>query len=454
MSSPIWQRLLWVVMFLVVFEGAVRKWVLPGFQAQIFFVKDLILIAAYGAFLAASPRSGAHAKVMGGLRILFVLSSIYFIFELLNPNSPSLLVSVIGLKNYLLYMPLAFIVPYIFSSVADVEQKLRKYAILLIPFVALGLVQFMFPPDHWINGYLNHEGEELSVGGFFGDASINKVRTTGTFSYIGGFTAFLTIMAYLATALAAKNRWRISGNALVLVLLALCLAAMFTTGSRGPIWGLLATLPLVLWIWSRSGLLSSGSLGKMMAASVAIWLLAQFVAADAYDAYAYRVEHADDVWSRILSPFTESWGAVLVMGPIGTGIGSTNGGALTLMGTRDFWWLNGNLFEVEPARVLLETGLIGFILVYAARVWLLLKAITLGVRFRTPLYVALSGVIVGLFMQDLVLGFVINSATVGIYYWFSAGLLFAMYRLEAEKALAIRESAKDRHYALVKKLPA
>ena len=56
-----WQRLLWVVMFLVVFEGAVRKWVLPGFQAQIFFVKDLILIAAYGAFLAASPRSGAHA---------------------------------------------------------------------------------------------------------------------------------------------------------------------------------------------------------------------------------------------------------------------------------------------------------------------------------------------------------------------------------------------------------
>jgi hypothetical protein len=135
-------------------------------------------------------------------------------------------------------------------------------------------------------------------------------------------------------------------------------------------------------------------------------------------------------------------------------MGSTSGGALSLMGARDFWWLNGYLFEVEPARVLQETGVIGFILVYAARVWLLLKAITLGVRFRTPLYVALSGVIAGLFVQDLVTGFVINNATVGIYHWFSAGLLFAMYRLEAEKALATQQSAKGRHSVLAEKTAA
>jgi hypothetical protein len=142
------------------------------------------------------------------------------------------------------------------------------------------------------------------------------------------------------------------------------------------------------------------------------------------------------------------------MGPFGTGIGSTSGGALAIMGARDLWWLNGMLFEVEPARVLQETGLIGFILVYGARAWLLLKAITLGVRFRTPLYVALSGVIAGLFVQDLLLGFVIHNATMGIYHWFSAGLLFAMYRLEAEKAFATQESPEDRHYALPKKMPA
>jgi hypothetical protein len=79
-----------------------------------------------------------------------------------------------------------------------------------------------------------------------------------------------------------------------------------------------------------------------------------------------------------------------------------------------------------------ETGIIGFILVYAARVWLLVKAISLGIRFRTPLFAAMSGVIAGFFIQYLPL-IVINNPTGGIYYWFSAGLLFAMYRVESRE---------------------
>src|SRR4051794_32745032 len=73
-SNPPWKKLIWVVMFLVVLEGAARKWIFPGFQAQIFFVKDLILLVAYGGFLASSPHSGAHLRVIGGLKIIFALS--------------------------------------------------------------------------------------------------------------------------------------------------------------------------------------------------------------------------------------------------------------------------------------------------------------------------------------------------------------------------------------------
>ena len=111
------------------------------------------------------------------------------------------------------------------------------------------------------------------------------------------------------------------------------------------------------------------------------------------------------------------------------------------MHTADFWWLNGNLFEVEMARVLQETGIIGFILVYAARVWLLIKAVRLGTRFRNPLYVALSGAIACLFLQDVILGFVVNNATVGIYHWFAGGLLFAMYRLEVAELVRTHKRA-------------
>ena len=106
------------------------------------------------------------------------------------------------------------------------------------------------------------------------------------------------------------------------------------------------------------------------------------------------------------------------------------------MGTKDFWWLDGKFYEQEAARVVEETGVIGFILVYAARIWLSVKAISLGVRFRTPLYAAMAGGIAGFFVQYLFL-IVINNPTGGIYYWFAAGLLFAMYRVELLENCAV-----------------
>src|SRR5262249_15163984 len=158
---------------------------------------------------------------------------------------------------------------------------------------------------------------------------------------------------YLGAALAAKNRWRISGNFWPFTLLVISLAAMFTTGSRTPIWGLIGTCPLVLIIWRYAGLAPVGNVVKVIFVGVVITVAAQFVAADAFEAYSSRSGHATDSVERVLSPFTESFGAMQVMGPLGYGIGSSNSGAASIMGTSDFWWLEGNLSETEPARVFL-----------------------------------------------------------------------------------------------------
>ena len=112
-------------------------------------------------------------------------------------------------------------------------------------------------------------------------------------------------------------------------------------------------------------------------------------------------------------------------------------------GNEDYWWLDGHFVEQETARVMQETGIVGFILVYAARIWLLLKAISLGIRFRTPLYAAMGGVIAGFFAQYVPL-IVINNPTGGIYYWFSAGLLFAMYRLELHEKSVLWSASLSR----------
>jgi hypothetical protein len=451
-STPSWQRLIWAVMFLVVCEGAVRKWIAPGLQAEIYLVKDAVLVLAYVGFLSSRTPPGIHLKGMAGLKTLLMLSLFYFALQLLNPNSPSRLLSVIGFKNYLLYAPLAFIVPYMFFSSKDVEHKLKKYAFIMIPFAALGLVQFAFGADHWINGNVSHDPEQERMIAMFGLEEVEKARTTGTFSFPGGYTTFLTVMLYLGLGLAASRNWQFSKNHWVWTLVVVTIAAIFTTGSRGPIYASIITAPVVLYIWASRGLMSVGNIIKVSLAGMFIAIIVAFIASGAIEAYQYRATHSDEPIDRLLQPLLELYAAIGESPVIGAGLASTAASAVTIMGTKDYWWLDGKFFESEQARVLQETGVIGFILVYAARIWLLVKAISLGVRFRTPLYAAMAGVIAGFLAQYLIL-IVINNPTGGIYYWFTAGLLFAMHRLELQEATASLPASASKRQQLRRAAP-
>jgi len=423
-------------MFLVVCEGAIRKWIVPEQQATVYFVKDVLLITGYILFFnSLRINHSIHLRVMFGLKILLICSVSYFVVEIINPNSPSIVLSLLGLKNYLLYPLLAFIVPYMFESAKDVEHKLKRYTIIMIPFAALGIIQFAFGPEHWINGYLDHDSENLRVGDVFGTSDVVKARTTGTFSYISGYATFLTVMFYLAAGLVASQKWRVWGNQWSFALLGISIAAMFTTGSRGPIFGVILFSPFVLYVWAAGGIMSMRSFVQLGLCAIIVSIAVALAVPDAIEAYQYRVDHADGPLERLIWGITETYDAMVGAPALGTGMASTNAAAITIMETADFWWLNDVGVEGEMARVVLETGTIGFILVFAARIWLLLSAIWLGTRFRTPLYVSLSGTIAGFFAQDLT-GMVINNATAGIYYWFAAGLLFAMYRTETQEAPA------------------
>jgi len=331
-----------------------------------------------------------------------------------------------------------------FSSLEDLERKLRKYAIIMIPFAGLGLLQFTLGPDHWINAYVSYNEENIRNIAVFG-AGQERVRTTGTFSYLGGYTAFLTAMLYLGVGLAASKNWGFSGNLWPWTLVVVTVAAMFTTGSRAPIYATAITAPAVLYIWGSRGIMSSRNVVKVGIACICISIIVAFSVPEAIEAYQYRAGHSDDPIDRTLSPLIEAYSALTESPIIGTGLASTHGSAVMIMGTIEYWWLDGQFFEQEGARVLQETGVIGFILVYAARIWLLMKAISLGVRFRTPLYAAMAGVIAGFFAQHLFL-FVINNPTAGTYYWSAAGLLFAMYRLELQRATARLPAASSRRH--------
>src|SRR5262249_51103419 len=346
------------------------------------------------------------------------------------PNSPSILVGVMGLKSYFLYAPIAFILPYAIKSREHLFVLIRRYLIMAIPVAALGFLQIMAGPASSLNVYVSSSEDTPTMLARFGREDF--VRTSGTFSYISGYTAFLGFVAFLAIGYNMARGWRLKNNIIPIVALSLVVGAMFTTGSRGPIWILLATGPVILWLAATSKVLSLQTAMRLCLLLPVIAILALSVSPQAFQAFMERAEQADTAYTleRAFSWFYQTMG-VLSDGPFfGMGIGITHPAALTIVGAEFPWWLPDELLtEDEMARVTVELGPIGLLLTYFLRFLIAAFALRSAMRFKDPAYRAL-GIVLAV---HLALGFISSimlNATAGLYYWGALGLVLTMRQLE------------------------
>src|SRR5262249_59070218 len=94
----------------------------------------------------------------------------------------------------------------------------------------------------------------------------------------------------------------------------------------------------------------------------------------------------DSAADRILWPVNQTI-SVLSDGPaLGIGIGATHPAAFTIMGTEEPWWQGGLSAEDEAARVTIELGLIGLMLIYLPRFLIIWLALRSTLSFKTPAY--------------------------------------------------------------------
>src|SRR5215510_3821029 len=175
-----WQRALFGVFVLMVFEGALRKWAFPWAQAQIYLVKDMILLGVYLGFILDGRRKLPSPKGVDLIKNVLGLSFVFGCFEVLNPNSPSIMVGLVGVKTYFLYAPVAFILPYAITSREHLFDLLRRYLIMAIPVAVLGFLQIMAGPESSLNTYVSHSEDSEAVLATFGQEE-ELVRTSGTF---------------------------------------------------------------------------------------------------------------------------------------------------------------------------------------------------------------------------------------------------------------------------------
>jgi hypothetical protein len=424
-----WQRALFAVFVLLVFEGALRKWAVPSAQAQMYLVKDGILLAAYLGFILDSRRKRPEPKGVGLIKIILVVGFVWGCIEVLNPKSPSILVGLMGLKSYFLYAPVAFILPYAITSREHLFVLIRRYIIIAIPVAVLGFIQIAAGPASSLNVYVGSEDAPEMLA-YFGKKDF--VRASGTFSYISGYTVFLVMIAFLAIGYNMAHGWRLKNNIVPIIALTLVVGAMFTTGSRGPIWILLASVPVILWLAARSRVLPPQTAMRVFILLPVIAILALNISPEAVEAFMERVTETQDTSSytleRLYQAPWETMGVLSEGSPLGVGIGTTHPAALAIMGAEFPWWLDV-FTETEMARVTTEQGLIGLLLTYFLRLLIPAFALRCAMRFKDPAYRVL-GIVFAVYLAQGIVSQIIFNLTAGLYYWGALGVVLAMWRLE------------------------
>ena len=177
------RQLLWLYFWLLIFEGALRKWVVPGLSNPLLLVRDPIaLLALWWGWPLLRQR-----RLQIWLQPLMLFGSLGGLLAV-TVGHGDLFTALYGARVFLLQMPLIFL----FAAVFDRRDVIRFAWALLwlsIPMTVLLAIQSGLPDSHFLN---------VGPGGFGTAAfqgALGRSRPPGTFTFISGVVSFYSLAA-------------------------------------------------------------------------------------------------------------------------------------------------------------------------------------------------------------------------------------------------------------------
>lgn len=173
---------IWAYFLLWIFEGALRKWILPSLATPLLVVRDPIAIYI---ILRAVQLKVNFINPYIAISAIFTLLSLAITLTFGHGN---LFVGIYGARIMLLHFPLIFIIGRVFTK-EDVLQAGRVLLVLNIVMTVIVYFQFTSPQTAFINIGVGGEGS----AGFSG--AMGYSRPPGTFSFISGLASFYTAVS-------------------------------------------------------------------------------------------------------------------------------------------------------------------------------------------------------------------------------------------------------------------
>lgn len=425
-----WKRLLLLFFALVVFDGALRKWVLPAYSNPLYFLKDFVLIGALVLYVSKYQLRIPRVLRRTWFPMLLAAYGFWVLLEMGNPHAPNFAVSLFGARSHLLYACMLIFVPsllpLLFSS-RSIRKLLYGYVFLVAtPVMLLGIYQFFQPPGHWVNTYV---AVERASGGIATAGLAGRPRITGTFSYISGMTVFLIFNISLGFGILIAGLKR-SRHLMWLGGLVLTLSWIVVpmTGSRGAVLLPLVPLPIVFYVAVRRHGMSGRLAGGLVLVGVVLFGLLQTDLSSGWQAVTQRMEQADDAQGRIVGMVIGPIEKAGIAGLIGYGTGTAHQAAPRLVpGTSTHSWMpSGVYFEGERERVALELGFIGLILYALLKLRIALFAYEVFKQARNELEILVGAAALSFSIIQLA-GSTIYNVTAGGLYWGLAAVTLAVW---------------------------
>ena len=398
------KRLIWLYFWLLLFEGALRKWILPGLSNPLLLIRDPIVILIYvsAATAGAFPRNPFIVWIVGLGLLSIVVSELF--------GTGNLLVTLYGFRTSFLHLPLIFLIPNVFNK-EDLEKMGKWLLITSLPMALLVLAQFRAAPDAWINnGAGGGVGGQLEVG--FG-----KIRPPGTFSFTAGLVTYVSMVA----AVALHTQMQKNAPQLKLATASLGAVAVMVgvSGSRAALGAVTLIVVAVAVICLQKPAFFGRGIKLVViggAAYFALGFWSEFQ--QGIEIHQSRIEGGgglkDGIIFRVLAGLIEPFYAVADAPFFGVGLGmGTNGASGLLYGKQVF-----DLGEGDWERIVRESGpILGFIYIgfriaivveLGRRAWAALKR-----DQPLPLLLfacAFPGVLVGQWGVPMLLGLAVFSA--------------------------------------------
>lgn len=344
-------RVFLAVLLIVVFEGAIRKWVASSATLPLILLRDLLAL-----YLVLHAWRGGHLrryrKVTTVLLTWTLLVVGWGLMQMVaGESSPTIFV--IGLRFWLLYIWFAVAAAATMTE-ADYRAAVRMAVLIMIVLAPLAVLQHYSSPGATINKQLDGDEDLVFV------AIAGVVRTTGTFSFTSGYATYLILVAPLVFALVAARKYTIAQRLFALTGFGAFIVGSVVSGSRAAVVSagvMLGAYLIARLVFSRARD-KPAALGAVLMATV---LVAGFLFffSDAIQVTQQRFEQAstdENFWERLLATFIGEPHVLSQVTWLGQGLGAGSNLASSLYrGGANF-----GLAESETGRIVLEGGLIGF----------------------------------------------------------------------------------------------